>query len=123
MNVIDFFIMELESETVSFNNYRKHEETLLSYHVKQPDTIHIKEIISFNSLSANKTAKFICKLADKYGIIITGRAKPFLVGPSTTQKNAFFQGMNFDRLLKWYKHYGFIFENDKIIRTPNENKN
>lgn len=123
MSVIDF-IAELESQSTCCNNYKKHEETLLRYSAIQPDTIRFDEYIALNPTSANKTAHFICYLADKHNVKIIGKAEPFWVGPSTIQKEMFFRGMQLKRLLKWYQHYGFIVdEQNKIIREPkNESK-
>jgi hypothetical protein len=121
---IDLFLVELESQLVSYNKYKKHKETLFMYSIIEPDTINFDEYITLNPVSANRTAKFICDLADKYGVRMTGEAKPFWVGPSVTQRGAFFRGMKFERLLRWYKYYGFVVtEDNKIIREPNyENK-
>lgn len=79
-----------------------------------------------NPYGANKTLKFVCNLADKHGITITGMAQPAMVGPSVTQKNNFFVGLDKKRLVKLYEKYGFESQesNGKItvIRRPkNEN--
>lgn len=70
-------------------------------------TLRVAKIISFNPFQANKTGKFICQLADKYGITIEGIAQPTMVGPSITKNDNFYVGMSLDRLLMWYKKYGF----------------
>lgn len=117
--MMNSFILDLESQTVSCDEYRKHEETLLKYSIVNSNTINLSEYISLNPLSSNKTGRFLCKLADKHGIIITGKAEPFWVGPSKIKLNVFFRGMPMKRLLKWYEHYGFIIkENNEIIRYP-----
>lgn len=89
-------------------------------------TLRVAKIISFNPFEANKTGKFFCTLADKYGITIEGIAQPTMVGPSVTKNNTFYVGMNLDRLLKWYQKYGFEIEEIDgkyhIKRSPkNEN--
>ena len=117
--MIDLFIHDLESQTISCDNYRKHGETLFKYKVIQPNTIHLIEYIAFKPRDANKTGQFLCQLADKYNVIMTGKAEPFWVGPSATKREAFFKGMNLPRLLKWYEYYGFkILKDNKIIREP-----
>lgn len=116
MSSIDLFLIEFESQTVPYKKYRKHEETLLKYSIVQPDTINFKKYIALNPVSANKTGRFLCNLADKYKIKLTGEVKPFWVGPPITK---FFKGMQLEKLLKWYEHYGFtVKEDNKIIREP-----
>ena len=117
--MIDSFILDFESQTVSCDEYRKHEETLLKYSIVDSNTINFSEYISLSPSSSNKTGRFLCELADKHGVIITGKAEPFWVGPSKIKLNIFFEGMSIEKLIKWYKHYGFIVkENNDIIRYP-----
>ena len=95
-------------EFVEFSgNHYKHGETLLRCKFVEPNELRIQNIISFNSLGANKTAVFLCKLADKHGVTITGRVEPNIVGPSVAGNNKFVSGLDCERLLKWYKYYGF----------------
>jgi hypothetical protein len=117
--MMDLFVNEIESQTTPCDNYRKHGETLFKYSIAQPNTIRLIEYIAFNPRGANKTGQFLCQLADKYNITMIGKAEPFWVGPSATKKEAFFKGMNLQRLLKWYEYYGFkILKDNKIIREP-----
>lgn len=88
----------------------KHGETLLKCKFIEPDGLRVQNIISFNSLEANKTVVFLCKLADEHNITITGNAKPNIVGPSITGQKNFASGLSSERLLKWYKYYGFKVE-------------
>lgn len=117
--MINLFLNELESKTVPFKNYKNHNGTLFKYSIIQPNVIYFEEYISLDPLNANLSAKFICNLADKYKITITGKVNPFFVGPTLTNSNMFFKGMHLKRLMKWYKHYGFVVnENYEIIRIP-----
>ena len=118
------FVKEFKEKTIPYeNNFVKHGETLILCKFIEPDTLHIHEYIAFDASNCNRTARFLKELADRHNIIITGVVKPFLVGPTLSKKNYFFQGLGLDRLLKWYKAYGFtIHEEDdiiKIIRLPN----
>ena len=91
-----------------FSGYHyKHGTTLLKCKFIEPDELRVQNIISCDGINANKTALFICNLADKYGIVITGRAQPNIVGPSIVGDNKFYSGLELKRLLKWYKYYGF----------------
>jgi hypothetical protein len=119
MSAVDLFLVELEQQTIPHKNYRKHGETMLKYSIIQPDTIYFDEYIALNPLGANRTAKILCRLADKHKIKMTAIVEPFWVGPSIIQKELFFRGMRLERLLDWYRYYGFtITENNKIIREP-----
>lgn len=107
-------------------NHYKHGETLLKCKFNKPNELKIQNIISLNPIGANKTALFLCKLADKYGVTITGRVEPNIIGPSVTGDNNFISGLNSERLLKWYKYYGFEVEEiegrQHVKRSPkNEN--
>jgi len=73
----------------------------------EPDELRVQNIISFDGIGANRTAIFICSLADKHGVVITGRAHPNIVGPSIVGDDKFYSGLELKRLLKWYKYYGF----------------
>ena len=108
----------------------KHGTTLLKCKFIEPDELRVQNIISFDGIGANKTIVFICNLADKYGIVITGMAQPNIVGPSVTGNSEFKFGLSLERLLKWYKYYGFESEkkdgNFQVIRRPKDeiqNKN
>lgn len=88
-------------------NHYKHGKTLLKCKFLENNELRIQNIISFNSLEANKTAAFLCNLADKHKVTITGKVESNVVGPSVTGENKFVSGLNTERLLKWYKYYGF----------------
>ena len=118
MNNINLFLAELESDTIASDGYRKHGETLLKYSVIQPNTLHLNEYISLNPIQGNRTGRWLCKLADKYGVRMTGKPEPFWVGPSIIKKEVFFRGMQLERMLKWYEHYGFKKVGEQIIREP-----
>lgn len=105
--MFDTFFFELIENCSPCGNYLQYGETLLLIKKKDDNTVKVKELISRNIFSANKFCKFFCKLADKHEMTIVGIAKPFLIGPSVTKNNTFAEGMNLERLLKWYKIYGF----------------
>lgn len=88
-------------------SHYKHGTTLLKCKFIEPNEFRVQNIISFDAIGANRTVVVVCKLADKHGIVITGRAQPNLVGPSITGDDGFYSGLNLERLLKWYKYYGF----------------
>jgi len=101
------FWQELLANTSPCGKYLKHGETLLMCKLKENNILKVREIVSLNPFEANKTAKFLCSLADKHEITITGTASPFLIGPSVTKNNSFLKGLSLEKLLKWYKYYGF----------------
>jgi len=102
----------------------KHGTTLLKCKFIEPDELRVQNIISFDGIGANKTVVFICGLADKHGVVITGRAVPNLVGPSITGNDNFCSGLQLERLLKWYKYYRFeCKELDGIFHVKRSPKN
>lgn len=105
-------------------NHFKHGETLLKVRFIEPCEFRVQNIISFDGVGANRTVVFLCKLADKYGITITGRVQPNLVGPSITGKDVFHRGMSLDKLLRWYSYYGFESEErEGVIQVKRGPKN
>lgn len=87
-------------------------------------TLRVQKIISLNPANANATGIWICGLADKYGVTITGIAQPTIVGPSVLGENSYYEGLGLDRLLKWYAHYGFeAVEIDGQIHVTRRPKN
>jgi hypothetical protein len=100
------FWEELIKNTSPCKNFLKHGETLFDCKMIDGNTLKIIQIISFNPFEANRTLKFLANLADYYKTTIIGRAQPNAVGPSVTNSNKFFFGMNKEKLLKWYKIYG-----------------
>lgn len=126
--MIDCFWKEFEEKTSPCGHHRKHGEVLIRCKKIEPDILKIQKFISFNPFEANRTGKFLCDLADKHNVTMIGEATPTMVGPSVTKDNTFFIGMNLERLLRWYNHYGFnsVEENGKhiITRSPkNEGEN
>lgn len=124
------FWEEYEANTFPCENgrHRKHGEVLLRCKMIEPKVLKIIKMISFDPHETIKTCKFIVNLCDLHGITIVATAMPCIVGPSITKNQSFFFGLNQDRLLKFYKHYGFeIKEEDGkflITRKPkNENHN
>lgn len=102
----------------------KHFSTLLKCKFIEPNEFRVQNIISFDSIGSNRTVSFLCNLADKHGVFITGIAQPNLIGPSVTGCDSFYYGLNLERLLKWYKYYGFDFEKiDGIIHVRRRPKN
>lgn len=102
----------------------KHFSTLLKCKFIEPNEFRVQNIISFDAIGANRTISFICSLADKYGIVITGKANPNLIGPSITGTDKFYSGLNLKRLLKWYKYYGFESEEiDGVFHVKRSPKN
>lgn len=100
------FWEELNKNTSPCGNHLKHGETLLKGKMIDENTFKLIKIISFNPFEANKTCKYLCNLADKYKITITGIVQPTIVGPSVTKNDKFFLGMNQEKLIKWYKTFG-----------------
>lgn len=88
-------------------SHYKHGTTLLKCKFIEPNEMRVQNIISFDAIGANRTVVFLCGLADKYGIVISGRAQPNVVGPSILGKEEYHSGLDLERLLKWYKYYGF----------------
>lgn len=122
--MFESFWSELLNNTSPCKRYLKHGETLIMCKQKDENILKVIEVISLNPYDANRTAKFLCKLADKYEITITGEANPFIIGPSITKNDTFVTGMPIEKLLKWYKYYGFeshLEENGKytVIRRAN----
>lgn len=105
-------------------NHYKHGSTMLKCKFIEPNELRVQNIISFDAIGANRTCVFLCNLADKHGITITGRAQPNLVGPSVTGNSEFKSGLSLERLLRWYKYYGFESEekdgNFQVIRRPKD---
>lgn len=103
-------------------NHYKHGKTLIKCVFNEPDEFKVQNIISFDPYSANKTVVFLCKLADKHQVYISGKLMPNLVGPSISGKSSFISGLNAEKLLKWYEYYGFEMhetENGKYVkRSP-----
>lgn len=105
-------------------NHYKHRSTLLKCKFIEPNEFRVQNIISFDGIEANISVNFICGLADKHSVVITGKAIPNLVGPSITKNDEFYSGLNMERLLKWYKYYGFEFEEiDGVIHVKRRFKN
>lgn len=100
------FWEELVENTSPCGHHLKHGETLLKCKMIDENTFKLIKIISFNPFEANRTCKFLAKLADKHKITMVGIAYPTLVGPSVIKTNKFFLGMSQEKLLKWYKAYG-----------------
>lgn len=122
------FWEEFESNTSSCENgrHRKHGEVLIRCKMLEPKVLKIIKMISFNPIETIKTCRFITNLCDKHGITIEAVAMPCIVGPSITKNETFFFGLDQDRLLKFYKHYGFEMKEEAerffITRKPkNEN--
>lgn len=105
--MFETFWSELLENTSPCGKYLKHGETLLRCKQKGENILKVREVISLNPFDANKTAKFLCNLADKYKITIIGIANPFVIGPAITKNDTFAEGMKLEKLLKWYKYYGF----------------
>lgn len=99
------FWEELVENTSPCGHHLKHGETLLRCKMVDENNFKLIKIISFNPFQANKTCKYLCKLADKYKITIIGIVQPTLVGPSVTKSDKFFLGMNQEKLIKWYKTF------------------
>jgi len=106
VQIINNFWQELAENTSPCGHHFKHGETLLRCKMIDENTFKIIKLISFNPFEANKTCKFLTKLADKYKITIIGLVLPTIVGPSVTKSDKFFLGMNQERLIKWYKSFG-----------------
>lgn len=108
-----------------FSGYHyKHGTTLLKCRFIEPDEFRVQNIISFDGIGANRTLVFLCSLADGHGIVITGKAQPNVVGPSVIGDGKFYSGLDLERLLKWYKYYGFeCEEKDGIYHVKRRPKN
>ena len=72
--MFEAFWSELLKSTSPCGRYLKHGETLIMCKQKGENILKVKEVISINPFDANRTAKFLCKLADKHGTTIIGTA-------------------------------------------------
>lgn len=70
-------------------------------------TLRVQKIISVNPLNANSSVRWVCDLADSYAVTITGVAQPTIIGPTLLGEDTYRLGMSLQKLLRWYKHYGF----------------
>ena len=121
--MLALFLKEFEEATTPWDRFRKHGGSLVKFRTIEPDIFRVQNFIAIeNPYAAIKTLIFTCNLADKHKITITGMAQPALVGPSVTQENKFFVGLDKKRLIKLYKKYGFESnESDgriTVIRRP-----
>lgn len=116
---------ELISNTSPYGEHIKHGNVLLKCRMLNDKTLRVSQIISLNPFESNKTGKFLCNLADKYGVVIEGKAEPMLVGPSVTKNGTFFVGMDKERLMKWYGLYGFevVESTDNFFQIKRRPKN
>lgn len=106
--MLDLFVKEFEEATAPCDRFRKHGESLVKFKKIEPDIFRVQNLIAIkNPHAAIKTIKFLCNLADKHQVTITGMAQPALVGPSITNQNKFFVGLDKERLVKLYEKYGF----------------
>jgi hypothetical protein len=118
------FWNEFEKNTSSCENgkHRKYGEVILRCKMLEPKVLKIAKIISFNPRETIKTCKFICNLCDQYDIKIIAHAVPCIVGPSITKDNTFFIGLDQERLLRFYRYWGFETQESEgnfiIIREP-----
>lgn len=87
--------------------HRKHGETRLLCRMTDDKTLRVQKIISVNPLSANATVSWLCDLADKHSVTISGVAQPTMIGPTLLGEKTYKLGMSIERLLRWYKYYGF----------------
>ncbi len=120
--MISGFIQELEKMSPRCGRHWKYGETLFRFKVIEPNTVRFQNLISFNPLGLVAFFKFIFPLADKHGVVISGKAQPTMVGPSVTRNNCFFVGMDQERLLKLYKKFDFEVHEEEgvyqVIRRP-----
>ena len=123
--MIGSFVLELEEKTVPYDRFRKHGTTLIKFKTIEPNIFRVQNIIAIeNPHSAVATVRFLCQLADRHKVIITGMAQPALVGPSITKNNKFFVGLDKKRLVKFYEKYGFeSSESDGKITVTRRPKN
>ena len=123
--MINMFWEELKSSTSPCGEFMKHGEVLLKCRMLDEKVLRVSQLISFSPFESNRTGKFLCNLADKYGIVIEGKAEPMIVGPSVTKNGTFFVGMDKERLMKWYSMYGFeiVESNDKYFQIKRRPKN
>ena len=116
------FLSDFNEETSPYGRHRKYGETLVKYRIIEPDTFRVQNIISFDPCSFNAFGKMLCRLADKHGITISGKATPTMVGPSITKTNKIYLGLDQNRLLKLYKKFGFDIQEDsngyQVVRSP-----
>ena len=120
--MINGFLSELEANTAPYGRHRKYGDLLVKFRIIEPNIFRVQNLISFNSNDFVSFGKMLCRIADKHGITISGRAMPTLVGPSVTKDKNFFMGLNQERLLQLYKKFGFevTIEDSKyqVIRSP-----
>ncbi len=120
--MISGFIQELEKMSPRCGRHWKYGETFFRFKVIEPNTVRFQNLISFNPLGLVAFFKFIFPLADKHGVVISGKAQPTMVGPSVTRNNCFFVGMDQERLLKLYKKFDFEVHEEEgvyqVIRRP-----
>lgn len=101
------FWKEFIEGTTPCGRHRKHGETRMLCRMLDDKTLRVQKIISLNPFNANATASWLCGLADKYGVTMTGTAQPTIVGPSVLGEDKYYVGLSLDRLVKWYAHFGF----------------
>lgn len=117
------FLSEFESRTSPHGRHRKYgEDLLIKYRIVEPNTLRVQNLISFKPHNMVSFGRMLCGLADKHGVIISGKVMPTLVGPSVTKKEQYFLGLDQNRLLKLYKAFGFSATEDsngiQVIRSP-----
>ena len=120
--MIEGFIKELEERAPRCGRHWKHGETLFRFKIVDPNTVRFQNLISFKPLGLVAFFKFIFPLADKHGVIISGKAQPTMVGPSVTKSDRFFVGLDQDRLLQLYRKFNFEVHEEEgvyqVIRRP-----
>ena len=116
------FLSEFEASTTPYGRHRKYGGLLIKFRIIEPDILRVQNLISFDSASCISFIRMVCRLADKHGVTISGKAMPTLVGPSVTKDNTFFFGLDQERLVKLYQKFKFEVIKEKnfyqVMRSP-----
>ena len=118
------FWQEFSEGTTPCGRHRKHGETRMLCRMVDEKTVRVQKVISLNPVGFMATGKWLCGLADRHGVTMTGIAQPTIVGPSVLGENRYYEGLGLDRLLKLYARYGFeAVERDGQIHVTRRPKN
>ena len=95
-----------------YNYHRIIHQTYIMCCPNNTGGMHLGYISSWQPKEGTKALRHILNLADKHNVIIEGNILPHPDDPRVTK----------ERLKKWYKRYGGIFDGDKVVRHPNINR-
>lgn len=116
------FLSEFDSHTTPYGRHRKYGDLLIKFRLIEPQTFRVQNLISFNPISCISFIRMLCRIADKHGVIISGKAMPTIVGPSVTKDSTYFVGLDQERLIKLYEKFDFKVSKEKdfyqVIRSP-----